>query len=53
MWLNLAAANGYRQAIKTRDDLAKFTMSGLEIEQAQKMAKQCQLQKYKNCGLLK
>jgi hypothetical protein len=52
MWLNIAAANGSTEAIKTRDELAKVGMSGQQIELAQQMAKQCQLQNYKNCGKL-
>lgn len=52
MWLNIAAANGSTDAIKERDELAKVAMSGLEIELAQQMAKQCQSQNYKNCEKL-
>lgn len=52
MWLNLAASNGDTKAYKARDDLAKSAMTGQQIEQAQQMAKRCQMQKYKNCDKL-
>jgi hypothetical protein len=48
MWLNLAAANGYLDAIKGRDNVSK-TMSPQQIAQAQQMASACQASNYKNC----
>jgi hypothetical protein len=49
MWLNIAAINGSSLAVKIRDDLTKVGMSGEQIEKAQLMARQCQVQKLKKC----
>ena len=49
MWFNLGAANGNENGAKGRDFAAK-KMTPQAIEQAQKMARECMSNDYKNCG---
>jgi len=48
MWLDVAAANGYDDARKWRDELAKH-MTPSQIESAEALAKECLRSKYKDC----
>ncbi|MDC2993144.1 sel1 repeat family protein [bacterium] len=48
MWLNIAAANGFSDAIGERDALAK-ELSGEQLEKANKRAKRCMDADYKDC----
>lgn len=48
MWFNIATTNGDKAARKVRD-MINETLSKKEIEEAQEMARQCVLKKYKNC----
>ena len=48
MWMNLAASQGNEVAAKFRERIAE-KLSQSQIIQAQKMAKDCQTMKYKNC----
>jgi TPR repeat protein len=48
MWFDLGAASGYADALKNRDIIAT-TMTTKQIEQAQKMALDCQKSKYTGC----
>lgn len=49
VWLNVAAANGYKDAAKHRDILAYKKMTTFGIEEAQKRAKVCMETNYQNC----
>ena len=48
MWMNLAASQGNEVAAKFRERIAE-KLSQSQIIQAQKMARDCQIMKYKNC----
>ena len=48
MWANLAAATGSKLGVELRDDLAK-AMSPQQVVSAQKMSRDCQARKFKNC----
>ena len=48
MWLNIAAANGFSDAIGERDALAK-KLSGEQLEKANNRAKRCMDADYKDC----
>ena len=48
MWLNIAAANGFSDAIGERDALAK-KLSGEQLEKANKRFKCCMDADYKDC----
>jgi hypothetical protein len=48
MWLNLAADNGYKKAIKFREMVAE-EMTPTQIAEAQKIARECIKKNYKNC----
>ena len=49
MWLNIAAANGHEKAGEFRQKIAG-QMTSADISEAQKMARECMNNKYKNCG---
>ncbi len=49
MWYNIAAANGYEDASKGRDEIAE-KMTSAAIEKAQSMAATCMESGYKDCG---
>ena len=48
MWYNLAATQGVKDAVKSRDIVAK-EMSQQQIAEAQKLARECLARKYKDC----
>ena len=48
MWFNIAASNGYDEAVKNRDIVAK-TMTTEQLAEAQKLARECVRKKYKGC----
>ena len=48
MWWNIASSNGYDNARRNRDKLAK-KMTPSQIELAQKLARECVRKKYKGC----
>lgn len=48
MWWNLAAMSNHTNAIKNRDSISK-QMTGQQIGEAQKMARDCQQRKFKDC----
>jgi TPR repeat protein len=48
MWWNIASSNGYDNARRNRDKLAK-EMTPSQIETAQKPARECIRKKYKGC----
>ncbi len=48
MWWNLAAVTGHANAVKGRDLVAKL-MTQQQVAEAQKLARECQAQKFKNC----
>ena len=48
MWFNLAAASGHGKAIKNRD-IAANILTAAQIAEAQKLARECEKRKYKNC----
>ena len=48
LWFNLSAVSGYALAIKLRDEVAA-KMTNTEIAEAQKMAKDCQANKFIGC----
>lgn len=48
MWFNLAAAQGGKNAVSNRDAVA-VKMTAPQITEAQKLARECQARKYKNC----
>ena len=49
MWFNIAAANGYEDTGKWRDDIAE-KMTPADISKAQSMAATCMESGYKDCG---
>ena len=48
MWFNLAASKGYKNGSKNREKVTK-KMTPAQIADAQKMARDCEKKKYKNC----
>jgi TPR repeat protein len=48
MWFNLSAAQGVDAAVTLRDKIAK-RMSQQQMEEAQKLARECLAKKYRNC----
>ena len=48
MWYNIAASQGKKKAIENRDSIDK-EMTASQIEEAQRLARQCQRNKYKGC----
>lgn len=48
LWFNLASVSGVAEAIKTRDIVAS-KMTPQQIAEAQKMARDCQTNKFKGC----
>ncbi len=50
MWFNIATANGYADAAKARDLLAK-EMTAASITKAQEMARECLGSDYRDCGV--
>ena len=48
MWLNIAASQGDKNAVKNRDIVAK-RMNSTDISAAQKLARECVRKKYKGC----
>jgi len=49
MWWNLAASQGIKEAVETRDRLAK-EMTRPQIAEAQKLASECVEKNFKGCG---
>jgi TPR repeat protein len=39
MWFNLAAANGFKEAVRNRDMVARY-MTPAQVEEAQKLARE-------------
>ena len=48
MWYNIAASQGRKIAIENRDLLVK-QMTASQIEEAQRLARECQRNDYKGC----
>ena len=48
MWLNIAASNGNKGAIKNRGIVAE-KMTSADVSAAQKLARECVRKKYKDC----
>ena len=48
MWWNLAAVSGDKSSVKNRDIVAA-KMTAQQIAEAQKLARECQARKFKNC----
>jgi len=48
MWFNMAAINGDRVSVDSRDTMTE-KMSPQQIEQAQRMARECMASKFKKC----
>ena len=48
MWFNIAASSGNTNASKNREVIAK-RMTSIQIENAQKLARECVRKKYKGC----
>ena len=48
MWWNIAASSGNKFAVKNRDIVAE-EMTPAQIEDAQKLARECVRKKYKGC----
>jgi TPR repeat protein len=48
MWINIAASSGNKDALKNRDIIAK-RMTPSQIENAQRLARECVRKKYKGC----
>ena len=54
MWFNIAAANGHKNAVKSKNasknrDIIAKRMNSNQIETAQKLARECVRKKYKGC----
>jgi uncharacterized protein len=49
MWVNIAAANGVKNAFNLRK-LAEKNMTPAQIAEAQKLARECMSKDYKGCG---
>lgn len=48
MWFNITAVSGDKDSLKNRDEVAS-KMTPLQIEQAQRMARECLNSRFKNC----
>ncbi len=48
MWFNLAASKGNKKGSESREEVTK-KMTPAQIAEAQKMARDCEKKKYKNC----
>jgi hypothetical protein len=48
MWLNIAAVGGDKNSVKVRDLVAK-QITPQQIEQAQRMARECMNSNFKKC----
>ena len=48
MWFNIAASSGDETARRNRDSIA-YQMTPVQIEEAQKLARECVRKKYKEC----
>jgi len=48
MWFNIAASTGYANAVKNRDIIAKV-MTPSQMEEAQKLVRECVKKNYKGC----
>ncbi len=48
MWFNIAAINGDKDSVKNRD-IAARKMSPQQIEQAQRMARECMASNFTKC----
>ena len=48
MWLNISASNGYELSLENRDLVAK-SMTSSQIEEAQRLARECVKKNYKGC----
>jgi len=48
MWYNIASSNGSAQGIENRESIVK-EMTASQIEEAQRLARQCQRNDYKGC----
>ena len=48
MWINISALNGYKNADKLREYIAK-KMTSADISTAQRLARECVEKKYKGC----
>ncbi len=48
MWLNISASNGYELSLENRDLVAK-NMTPSQIEEAQRLARECIKNNYKGC----
>ena len=48
MWWNIAASNGHENAAANRD-IAAGRMTSSQIEEAQRLARECVARNYKNC----
>ena len=48
MWINLASSNGFEMGEKL-NGLLKELMTSSQIEEAQRLAKECTRKNYKNC----
>ena len=48
MWFNIAAINGGKESVKNRDIVAR-KMTPQQIEQAQRMARECMASNFKKC----
>ena len=48
MWYNVAASNGSKDSIRSRDNLAKKMTAG-DISKAQQLARECAAKGYKDC----
>ena len=50
LWINMAGANGSKEAFDIRNTLST-RMIPAQIEQAQELSRKCFEQNYKNCGM--
>ena len=48
MWLNISASNGYELSLENRDLVAK-SMTSSQIQEAQRLARECVKKNYKGC----
>lgn len=48
MWLNIAAANGYKNAVKLRD-MTAARLDAKQLIKAQELIRNCINKKYQNC----
>ncbi len=48
MWFNLAAAQGFADAVKNRDMFTKV-LTPQQMAEAQKLARECQARNFKGC----